>query len=494
MSFLLNLPIYILPYLAVIGIVITVHELGHFLAGKWMGAAIDRFSFGFGKTIVARRDRSAVEWRIGWLPLGGYVRFAGDENAASVPDEEDLAEMRRRLVRIEGETAVARYFHFKPLWRRAIIIAAGPFANFLLSTLIFAGLLFVLGEPIQLARVQSVTPNSPAEVAGFKVGDVVERADGHRIDSFADLQRLVVLRSDTPMTFLVSRSGRQIALTATPRRGVIVDAVGNEQHLGKLGIEPVLPARVDAITPGSAASAAGFRLGDVVTEADGRGIDSFSSLQRIVSQNSGKPMTFVVSREGHSVTLTATPRRDTDAGQGDKGQQQGKLGIAARDKTGITIRRYGPIEAIEAGAGQTYEVLDTTLDYLGRLVQGRESAEQLSGPLGMANMSGKLAMRTAEASPDLPTLIVNALITLLELAARISVGIGFLNLLPIPVLDGGHLLFYAYEAVARRPLAAKVQAAGYRLGLALVLGLMLFATWNDLQRLRVLHLLGGLFS
>ncbi len=160
----------------------------------------------------------------------------------------------------------------------------------------------------------------------------------------------------------------------------------------------------------------------------------------------------------------------------------------------LTIKRYGPVEAVAGGAQRTWDVVTTTVHYLSRLVVGRETADQLSGPLGMAQLSGDIAKKTAEASPNFPSLAANALITMLELVANISVGIGFLNLLPVPVLDGGHLLFYAYEAVARRPLAAKVQAAGYRVGLALVLGLMLFATWNDLQRLRVFNLFGGLFS
>jgi regulator of sigma E protease len=493
LSFLANLPTYILPYLVVIGIVITVHELGHFLAGKWTGAAIDRFSFGFGPTLVAWRDRAGVEWRIGGLPLGGYVRFSGDENAASVPDSEDLAELRRRVVRIEGEAAVARYFHFKPLWQRAFIIAAGPLANFLLSTAIFAGMFFFLGDAIQPARIDSIAPNSPAQAAGFKVGDLVERADGRKIDSFASLERLISLRSGTPMTFVVQRGGRELTLTATPRRGIIVDDLGNDQHLGTLGIEPVLPARVYAITPGGAAEAGGFKLGDLVVQADGKPIGNFADLQRVVSQNAGAPMTFLVSRAGGQVLLRATPHLSGSDNKG-KSARQPRLGIEAKPLEDVIVRHYGPLEALGAGAKRTYDVLDTTVDYIGRLVRGEESAEQLSGPLGMATVSGKLTKRTAEVSPNLPSLIANAVITILDLAAYISVGIGFLNLLPIPVLDGGHLLFYAYEAVARRPLAAKVQAAGYRLGLALVLGLMLFATWNDLQRLRVLHLLGGLFS
>lgn len=404
MPFLQSALTYILPTLVILGVVVTVHEGGHFLAAKWLGTAIDRFSIGFGSPIAQWRDRAGVEWRIGWLPLGGYVRFAGDENASSVPDSENLDDLRREIVAREGAGALRRYFHFKPLWQRAIIVAAGPGANFLLSIAIFAGLLLALGEPLQPARIDQIKPGSAGEAAGFHVGDVVLKADGKAIDSFSDLQHLVFLRTGSPINFLVQRDGRQIAITATPRRGVVMDRLGHEQHLGLLGLEYLA------------------RPGD------------------------------------------------------------------------LQIRRYGPLEAIGGGIDRTVDVVETTVHYIGRMLLGRETADQLSGPLGMAQLSGDIAKQTAAESPNLPTLLANASIVMLEFMANISVGIGFLNLMPIPVLDGGHLLFYAYEAVARRPLAAKVQAVGYRVGLALVLGLMLFATWNDLHRLRVLTFLGGLFS
>ena len=404
LSFLQNALVYIIPFLVVLGIVVTVHELGHFLAAKSLGTAIDKFSIGFGRAIAQWRDKAGVEWRIGWLPLGGYVSFAGDDNAASIPDADDLKAMRSDLVAREGEAALSRYFHFKPLWQRAVIVAAGPLANFALAIVIFAGLLMALGEPLTPARVDGVKAGSPAERGGFQTGDVVVRADGKRIDSFPTLQTIVFLRSGTAIDFVVERGGRQVALTATPERGVIVDRLGHEQRLGVLGLE--------------------YR------------------------------------------------------------QRPGDL----------IIKRYGPIEALAGGVARTWNVIETTVLYLGRMFTGRENADQLSGPLGMAQLSGDIAKKTVEASAGPGALALNALITTLELVANISVGIGFLNLLPIPVLDGGHLLFYGYEAVARRPLAAKVQAAGYRVGLALVLGLMLFATWNDLQRLRVFNLFDGLFS
>jgi len=404
LGFLQNTALYVIPFLLVLGIVVTVHELGHFLAAKAVGTKIDQFSIGFGKAIAHWHDKSGVEWRIGWMPVGGFVRFAGDENAASVPDHNDLQAMRRDLIAREGEAALGRYFHFKPLWQRAFITAAGPVSNFLLAIVVFAVLLFTLGEPLSPARVDTVKAGSPAAAGGFQPGDVVIRADGRKIDSFATLQSIVFLKSGTAIPFVVDRDGREVALTATPQRGEIVDRLGHKQHLGILGI----------------------------------------------------------------------------------GYQQ-KAGD-------LKIKRYGPLEAVVGGVDRTFDVVRTTVQYLGRLIVGRETAEQLSGPLGMAQLSGDIAKQTAAASGDGKTLALNAVITLFELVANISVGIGFLNLLPVPVLDGGHLLFYAYEAVARRPLAAKVQAAGYRVGLALVLGLMLFATWNDLQRLRVFNFIGGLFS
>lgn len=401
-GFLQTALMYVVPFLIVLGVVVTVHELGHFLAAKWLGTKIDQFAIGFGRPLASWRDRSGVQWRIGWLPLGGYVRFAGDDNAASVPDTDDLDAMRRDLVAREGEAALNRYFHFKPLWQRAVITAAGPVANFLLAVVIFAGMLMVLGEPIQSARVAKVEPGAPAERAGLRPGDVLLAGEGKAIRTPADVKQLIILRSGLTTDFTVDRGGQVIHLQVTPERGDVADGLGRVQKLGRIGV--------------------------------------------------------------------------------------------AFDDAAVTFERYGPLEALAGGGERTKEVVVTTVFYIGRMISGRETADQLSGPLGMAQISGELTKQNVQFSPDVAALVRNGLLTLLVLVANISVGIGFLNLLPIPVLDGGHLLFYGYEAIARRPLAAKVQAAGYRVGLALVLGLMLFATWNDLQRLRVFNLFGGLFS
>jgi regulator of sigma E protease len=281
-------------------------------------------------------------------------------------------------------------------------VAAGPVANFLLAIVVFAALLMTLGEPRAPAKVSQVVPASAAERAGFQVGDVILKADGKTVHHPDDVKRLVILRTGTPIDFLVERGGRELHLIGAPERGDVVDVLGKTHRLGRMGV-------------------------------------GFGGVQE-------------------------------------------------------TLYRYGPLEALAGGVERCRDVVANTVFYLGRMISGRENADQISGPLGMAQIAGGLAKQSADASKDAPTLALNGLITIMSLVANISVGIGFLNLLPVPVLDGGHLLFYAYEAVARRPLAAKVQAAGYRLGLALVLGLMLFATWNDLQRLHVFKLFGALFS
>ena len=404
MGFLETAISYLIPFLFVLTLVVTIHELGHFWAARAFGVAIDKFAIGFGKPLLTWRDRRGTDWQIGWIPLGGYVRFSGDENAASVPDKSDLDLLKQRIIDVNGEDAVSHYFHFKPLWQRAIVVAAGPIANFILASALFTVLLMSVGETTRAPLVSAVQPGSAADRAGFRAGDLVTRADNHKINTFQDLERYVVVRGGVPIRFEVTRNAATVTLVATPTTIEQVDEVAGSQKVGRLGL----------------------------------------------------------------------------ANQATADQIQSK--------------RYNLLEAIPAGAVRTWEVLDTTVYYLGRLVRGQVSAEQLGGPIRIAQASGAVAQAGAQGAPDLGYRLLGSFVALLGLAAVLSVSIGFMNLLPIPVLDGGHLLFYAYEAVMRRPLDGRVQAAGYRVGLALLMAFMLFATWNDLQRLSVIKFIGGLFS
>lgn len=397
--------LYTLPFLFVLMVVITIHELGHFMVAKWCGVKIERFSIGFGRGILQWTDKSGVEWRIGWIPLGGYVKFAGDANAASMaPAEDELAALRREIVAREGVGAERKYFPFKPLWQRTLVVLAGPVANFLLSVVLFAVILGAFGELGRTPRIGAVQPNSPAARAGLQAGDLVTAADGRRINDFTDLQTFTALRAGEPIDFKVRRGAADVDVIATPERRVVTNPVTGDSKMGFLGI------------------------------------------------------------------ASSTAPADT------------------------FHRRYNPLQAIAGGFTRSWDQIETTLFYISRVFRGQESGDQLRSFVGIAKVSGEFAHAGAHGAPNLGAKVFGTLVALTTLIAALSVNIGFANLLPLPVLDGGHLVFYAYEAAARRPLGAKVQAAGYRVGLALLLSFVLFATWNDLQQLRVFKFLGGLFS
>lgn len=362
---------YALPFLFVLTVVVFFHELGHFLVARWCGVRVQAFSVGFGPELFGRTDRHGTRWKLSVIPLGGYVKFAGDENEASVPDREALGRMSA------DERAGA--FQTKPVSRRAAIVAAGPIANFLLAIAIFALLFGLFGRPEISPRVDAVQPDSAAQEAGLAEGDLVLAIDGQPIQTFAEMQRIVSVSAGEQLTMLVDRGGQQVTVEVTPQRREITDRFGNVQSIGLLGVS------------------------------------------RSASQED------------------------------------------------VVVRRFGPVEAVVEGSRETWFVVTRTAGYLAGIVTGRESADQLGGPIRVAQISGQVATLGFAA--------------LLNLTAVLSVSIGLLNLLPIPMLDGGHLLFYAAEALRGKPLSERAQEYGFRIGIAIVLFLMVFATWND-----VLHL------
>ena len=395
--------LYIVPFLLVLTFIVTIHELGHFLVARAFGVKVDRFSIGFGKTIVARTDNHGTEWRMAWLPLGGYVKFSGDLDASSVPDQAGLAELKQRVIAENGPGAERDYFHFKPIWQRALIVAAGPAANFLLAMVLFTILFSVVGERIVAPRVVQVAPDSPAAAAGFAPRDLIVSVNGRPVVENADVTRMVIMSAGDPMTFIVQREGGPVTLTATPRRVLVDDEIAGRVRIAQIGL----------------------MMGPIVS-ADYR------------------------------------------------------------------FRRLNPVEAFGSGIDMIGSTVGTTATYIGRIFMGKESGDLLNGPIGIAKAAGGVTQQAVDASSDPAWMARNLALTFISFAAIVSIGIGIVNLLPIPVLDGGHLLFYAYEAVARRPVPARVQEVGYRVGLALLAGLMLFATWNDLQKLSLFKFLGGL--
>jgi regulator of sigma E protease len=362
---------YIVPFLFVLTIVVFFHEFGHVLVARWCGIRVLTFSLGFGPEIAGFNDRRGTRWKISAIPLGGYVKFFGDENAASAPDHAAAAVMT--------EEEKKDSFIGQKVGARAAVVVAGPLANFVLAIVIFAAIFMTVGKPTASARVDSVLPNSAAAAAGFKPGDLVTAIDGEKIASFSDMQRIVAVSAGDALTIVVERAGHLVTLKATPQLKDMKDAFGNAHRIGVLGISR-------SMAPGD-----------------------------------------------------------------------------------IKTHRLGPIEAVAQGAQETWFVIDRTLSYIGGVFAGREAANQLGGPIRIAQVSGEVATAGFAA--------------LMHLTAVLSISIGLLNLFPIPLLDGGHLLFYGIEAARGRPMSERAQEVGFRIGLAIVVMLMIFATFNDILHL-----------
>ncbi len=358
----------IVPFLFVLTVVVFVHEMGHYLVGRWCGIGVKAFSIGFGPELIGFNDRRGTRWKISAIPLGGYVKFVGDMNATSTPDAGEIEALS------DDEKKVA--FHTQPVWKRALTVFAGPAFNFLLTIAVFAVIFAIYGKFVSEPVVSEVRPESPAAAAGFQPGDRFVSVDGTQVESFADVQRLVSGRAGDEIQFVLSRDGKEVAVKATPELMEQTDALGNAVKIGVIGVvstQETAQSRVVTFTPAGA-----------VTEA--------------------------VVETGHIIVRT----------------------------------------------GQ----------FLKRFVVGREDKCQLGGPVKIAKISGQAAKLGFE--------------WLVQLVALLSVGIGILNLLPIPPLDGGHLVFYALEAVKGRPVSERAMEAVYRVGLLLVLAFMGFVFWNDL--------------
>jgi len=393
----------IILLLVMISIIVSFHEYGHYSIARLFNTRIDRFSVGFGKILWRRRDKRGTEWAISALPLGGYVKFAGDENIASmVPGHEELEAARLSITEREGADAVKDYFHFKPLWQRFLIILAGPVFNFVLAILIFSLINMTLGSVSETPTVQGVVANMPGQVAGFRPGDTIKSIDGHDTPSVTDVIRRVALRADTPTRVVVDRNHELVTLIVTPRRGTL------------------------------------------------------------------------------------------DTGDKHARSQGGVIGLQLSGHR--TYHRDDPISAVGHGAGQTWDVIDTNLTYIGRIFTGKENGDQLTGPIGMTKVASDAVADVAAEKESLAEKMLDLTFTSVQMIAFISIGVGFVNLLPLPILDGGHLVFYLIQSVTQKPVSGRIQTAAFPIAIALIVGLMLFAGWNDINHTGLAQYIGRLFS
>lgn len=373
MDFLLTALHYGLSFFLVISVIVFVHEFGHYIVAKFCGVKIEVFSLGFGKEIVGWTDKSGTRWKLSLLPFGGYVKMFGDAGAASTPDDDKLEHMSEEEKRVS--------FHYKPLWRKALIVAAGPFFNFLLTIAVFTYFVYNVGLASTEPVVGEVMPDTPAAEAGFETGDRVLRIDGKEIHVFGDISNAIATNIGAPIHLEIQRGEEQLSLTLTPMRYADEDGLGNQVERPLIGLK----------------------------------------------------------------------------------------------STRVTYEDVSLPEALGEATNRTWRICVMSLQVVGQMITGQRSAQELKGPVGIAQLSGQVTQSGDNFSETLHMI--------LWFIALLSANLGMINLFPIPMLDGGHLLYYAIEAVRGRPMAERFQEYGFRFGMAVILSLMAFTLYNDFRQL-----------
>jgi regulator of sigma E protease len=420
-------------FLIVIGILVFVHEFGHFIMAKRAGVRVEKFSLGMGPTIPGLSVKKGdTEYVISALPLGGYVKMAGEN-----PDEEP--------------TGAADEFQSKTIWQRAKIAAAGSLTNiavaFLLMPLVYLIGTYTLGTP----RVGGVVKGSPAEQAGLLAGDVIERINGKLVTEWETVEMQVAVNPNTPISVVVDRNGEQKTMQLTPQ----LDA---KHNIGTAGLYPSLTAEVGRLRPGMPAEKAGLKVHDKILAVDNETVYYWNQFSNMVKESGGKKLSLQIEREGKRMTVPVTPVMDG-----------GRFVIGVEPFLRLDFKKYGLLESIQLGFNKTLEIADLTFITLRKLITFQLSIKTLGGPVMIAQMSGQAASAGLSA--------------FIALMATISLSLGMLNLLPIPVLDGGLLLFLVIEALRRKPLSRKVMEVSQAVGAGLLITLIVVVSYNDVMRL-----------
>ncbi|PHS36374.1 MAG: RIP metalloprotease RseP [Robiginitomaculum sp.] len=387
LQFLINAVITVLSFGFVLGLLVFIHELGHYAVGRFFGVAVERFSVGFGKPVLRYKAKSGTEWVVSRIPLGGYVKFLGDAGVASNPDTDELAKIKAEMDSKHGKDVWKSCLHFKPLYQRALVAFAGPMANFILAAVLFAGLAWGFGIYKSTAEIQTVTPGGPAAQAGFVVGDKILTIDGKQARNVNMVIQIITLNSGERLGVEVLRGTQKVDLVVTPERREKKDGIGGRMTGGVIDV----------------------RIGGTVVH-----------------------------------------------------------------------QTYNLPEAAKYGVDSVGNTLSSTLYYIGRIFRGKENGKALGGPVKILAFSGKIGVMSTQVEGGVGAKALALFANLLSLAAMLSVGLGFANLMPIPVLDGGHLMYYGYEAVMRRPLSARAQEIGFRVGFAVLITLFVVLTFNDI--------------
>ena len=444
----------LVSFVLVIGILILIHEFGHFMVARWCGVGVERFSIGFGPVLVRWRGQE-TEYCLSAVPMGGYVKMVGEENP------------------LEGGGGPVfdpgKAFAMKPLWARFLIVFAGPGMNFVLAAVIFAIVFATVGRPVWPALIGRVAEGGPAAAAGLKTGDVVTAVDGRPVSHWEDLERAIAGSEGRALTLAVRRDGRAATATVTPRRTVVRDPIFREpRDAWELGAGSQLTPQIGSVNPGSPADKAGLRAGDLVLGVAGQPVFSPDELMQSIQKRAGQTFELAIERDGAPRTLAVTAAAVKEKGPTGQEQEIGRIGVGIVTRV-VRYEAYNPVIAVWYGGVRTWDMTVLTAKGLWKIVSRQIDSSNIGGPIQIAAEAGRQAKEGAA--------------SLALFTAIISVNLALLNLLPVPMLDGGHLFFFVIEAVLGRPLSLKKREAAQQLGFVLLMLLMVFALYNDLVRI-----------
>jgi regulator of sigma E protease len=444
----------VVSFIVVIGVLILIHELGHFLVARWAGVGVERFSIGFGPVLFRWRGKE-TEYCLSVIPMGGYVKMMGEESP------------------LEGGQALpydpAKAFSLKPLWVRFLIVFAGPGMNFVLAAVIFTLVLATAGRPVWPPVIGRVTPDSPAAAAALATGDGIVKVDGRPVAHWEDLEREIASSNGRPLRLTVARGGATQEVTVTPRLTEVRDPIFKEaRSTWELGAGPQLLPQIGSVNPGSPAEKAGVKSGDVVVAVAGQSVFTPEELMQAIQRRAGQTFEITVEREGRRVPLrvTATAVKEK-SGTGEE-VEVGRIGVGIVTKT-VQYEPYPLHRAVWYGVVKTWDMTALTAKGLWKIASRQIDSSNIGGPIQIASEAGRQAKEGAA--------------SLALFTAIISVNLALLNLLPVPMLDGGHLFFFVIEAVMGRPLSLRKREAAQQLGFVLLMLLMVYALYNDLVRI-----------
>src|SRR5476649_134748 len=458
MQSIVNLFTTYLPYfILVLTLLVFVHEFGHYWVGRRFGIHAEVFSIGFGPELLGWTDRSGTRWKISAIPLGGYVKFLGDSDVSSaVPSSEPLSNDQER-----------KAFFTQPLYARAAVVLGGPAANLLFALILLTGVFFVAGEPYS-PPIVAVQTDGPAARAGLHTGDEIVRLNGKSISRYEDIQDSQFLYWSKPMAVDFRRGDKLMHTEISPEYCERTDKYNNTMRYGELGMDQLIRPVVGGFIANSPAKAAGLKVGDLLIEIDGKPVDYFSHIPELIGDRAGKPVVVKYDRpDGTRHETTVIPESDKILSCSGQPQMIGRLRISPASVT--EFRSHDVFGAMDAGVRHVWGMTTMFYTSMAQIVTATRPVDELGGPIRIAKAAGEASY--------------GGWVGILNLVIALSVVLGVFNLLPVPMLDGGHLAMYAYEALRGKPLGLKAQEFGLKVGFALVVGMALLATFNDIKLL-----------